>query len=52
MWFTSSMFNTRGLVKLGIFSREKLDLSSWWCSFSGKIAVSRRMELVEEMDTY
>ena len=49
--FTAYMLETRGLVKLGILSGEYLALSSWWSILTVKLAVSRRMELVTDMDT-
>ena len=49
--FTSSMLEDRGLVNLGRFSGEDLDLSSWWSSLAVKLAVSGRMNLVADMAT-
>ena len=46
------MFETRGLVNLGRFSAEDLDLYSLWISLAAKLAVSRRMDLVEDMATH
>ena len=49
--FTSSMFDTRGLVKLGILSGEYLALYSWCSILSAKLSVSIRMDLVSDMTT-
>ena len=49
--FTSSVFDTRGLVKLGVSYGEDLVLSSWWSSLASKISVSGRMDLVVYMAT-
>ena len=49
--FTSSTFDTRGLVKLGKISGYDLALSSWWSSLAAKLTVSVRMDLVEDMNT-
>ena len=46
------MFETRGLLKLGIFSGDDLDLSLCWGSLAEKLAVSRRIEFVEYMNIY
>ena len=42
--FSSSIFEIMGLIKLGIFYGDDLDLSSWWSGLAGKLAVYRRME--------
>ena len=49
--FSSSMLEARGLVNLGRFSGEDLDLSSWWSSLAVKLDVSGIMNLVEDMAT-
>ena len=49
--FTYSMFDARGLLKLGRFSGEDLAFSSWWSSLSGKTSVSRRMDRLIDMAT-
>ena len=50
--FPFSMFDTRGLVKSGRFSRQELALSSQWNRFASKLAVSGRMNLVADMSAY
>ena len=52
MSFPSSMFDTRGLVKLGRFSEDELDFSSCWISLATKLAVSGIMDLLEDMYKY
>ena len=49
--FTSSMFDTRVLVKLRRFSGYELSLSSWWSSLAAKIYVYGIMDLVADMAT-
>ena len=49
--FTDSMFEDRGLAKLGIFSGEDLALSSWWSRLAGKLSVFGIMDLVVDMAT-
>ena len=43
------MLESRGLVKLVIFTAEELSISSWWSRLDEKLAVSGRMDLVSEM---
>ena len=50
--FSSSVFDTRGLVKLGRLSGDYLTLSSCWISLTKKLAIYERMDLVAEMVTY
>ena len=49
--FSDFMLESRGLVKLGGFSGEDLALYLWWIRLATKIAVSGRMELLEDMAT-
>ena len=49
--FPCSIFETRGFVKLGVFSGEKLALTSCWSILAAKPAVFGRMDLVVYMDT-
>ena len=49
--FTLSLFDTRGLIKLGRFYGDYLAISLWWSSWAAKIAVYVRMYLVTDMDT-
>ena len=49
--FPSSVFDTRGLVKLVILYGEDMSLSSWGISFDEKLSVSGIVELVEDMIT-
>ena len=49
--FPDFMLEVRGLVKLGRFSGEYLDISSWWSSLHVKLSVSVIMRLVEDMAT-
>ena len=46
------MFETWGLVNLGIFSGEDLDISSWWSRLAAKLTVSVKMDSVADIDTY
>ena len=50
--FPTSMLEAGGLVKLGRFFVEYLDLSSWWSRFSAKLAVYAIMDLVVDMYIY
>ena len=50
--FNYPMFETRELAELGIFSGEYLALSSWWITLAEKLAVSGKMDLVEDIATY
>ena len=49
--FLASILDARGLVKLGRFPGEELNLSSWWISLATKISVYGRMDLVSNMAT-
>ena len=49
--FPASMLDARGLVKLGRFYGEDLDLSSWWISLDEKLDIFVIMDLVEYMAT-
>ena len=49
MSFPSSMFENRGLLKLGRLFREDLDISLWCSSFAEKLTVSGGMYLVADM---
>ena len=46
------MFDTMGVVKLGIFYGEDLAHSSWWSILDENLSVYGRMNLVVDMDTY
>ena len=43
------MFETRGLLKLGIFSGDDLALSLCWGSLAEKLAVSIRINFVADL---
>ena len=47
--FPASVLDARGLVKLGRFYGEDLDLSSWWISLDEKLSLSERMDFVADM---
>ena len=49
--FPSSMFDTMGVLQLGIFSGDDLALSSWWSRLYEKLAVSGRLGLVLDKAT-
>ena len=49
--FTSSMFDTSGLVRLSILYGKDLAISSWWSILYIKLAVYGRTELVADMIT-
>ena len=49
--FPYSMFDTRGLVKLGMLSGEDLGFSSWCGSLDEKFDVYGRMDLVAYIST-
>ena len=49
--FPSSMFKSRGLVKLVILSGEDLDISSWWSSLAEKLSVSGRVYFMADIAT-
>ena len=49
---TTSLLKSRGLVKLGVLSKEYLTLTSRWSSLAVKIDVYVRMDLVEDMAVY
>ena len=43
------MLDARGLAKLGRFSGEDLDLSSWWTILDEKLSLYERMDVVADM---
>ena len=47
--FTSCIFDTRGLVKLGFFPGEDMDLYPWWSILDAKLSVYGIMDLVKDM---
>ena len=49
--FPSSVFDTRFILKLVIFSGDDLSLSSWWRILALKLSVSGIMGLVSYMAT-
>ena len=49
--YPASILEARGLVKLGRFSGDYLALSSWWITLAEKLAVSGKMDLVEDIAT-